>query len=261
MKLSNDLISKKETRQQKILRFLEEEEFVSVEQLSKRFSVTEQTARRDLVLLEENGKLLRTHGGARVAPQLMTEVRVRRRVANASEKARVARAVAGMIPEGASIFLDVGTTCEAIARELVARDSLKVVTYSLRSAATLNEREGSVVAVPGGFARPIDGAILDSGGPDFVRRFKFDFAIVAVSGIDANGDLCDDDPAEVAIVSAAMAQSRHKILAADHTAFGKTALVPLGTLRDIDTLVTDIAPTVHFASLLRQSGCRIVCPE
>lgn len=251
-------MKKKALRQDKILRFLQEEEFVSIEDMAGRLSVTSQTVRRDLIELEENGNLLRTHGGARVIPHILAGVHRRRRAVRVPEKARIARTVAELIPDGASIFLDTGTACEAVASALAVRSGLKVVTYSLRCAALLNEHDGFVVAVPGGFARAIDGAILDPEAADFVRRFRFDFAIIAVSGIDENGHLCDDDPAEVAIVSAAMAQARHTILAVGNDTFGKTALVPLATLHDVDTVVTDMPLEAPYAAMIGERGGSIV---
>ena len=167
-----------------------------------------------------------------------------------AQKQRIGELVAGLIPDGASIFIDSGTTCEAIARALSRRNHLRVLTYSLRVATILNENTNFTLAVPGGFVRPIHGGIFQEETPDFIRNFKFDSAIISVSGIDNDGDLCDDDRAESVVATAAMAQSDQKVLAVDGSKFGKRAMVRLGSITNMNTLVTDIMPEGEIRRLL-----------
>jgi len=107
---------KKENRQGAILRLMEQNFYVSIDEIAGRFSVTTQTARRDILALEEAGKVRRLHGGAVIVSPLETTVYRQRRVDNAVQKERIGELVADLVPDGASIFIDSGTTCEAIAR-------------------------------------------------------------------------------------------------------------------------------------------------
>ena len=252
---------KKTRRHSELLAHLHQHHFISLEDISSRFAVTSQTARRDLITLEEAGKVVRRHGGATLAePPIDPVTYRRRRIEHAAGKARIGRRVAELVGDGAALFLDTGTTCEAVAAELTARRDLRVVTYSLRSATLLSEVESVSVAVPGGFVRHVDAGVLSHGTEDFVRRFRFDAAVISVSGIDAGGEMGDDDPGEVLAVRAAMQRADRTILAVDSSKFGRRALVCLGSIADVDILVTDVDPPPELRALLEAGGVTVeVC--
>ncbi|GLU27194.1 DeoR/GlpR family DNA-binding transcription regulator [Brucella sp. NBRC 12950] len=249
---------KKEIRQQMLLQWIENSHYVSLEEIAERFRVTTQTARRDIADLEHQGKVRRLHGGVSQLAPLDPITYRQRRHDSADEKARIAEAVVALIPDNATIFLDTGTTCEAIANALVSRERLHVVTYSLRSAAIISEKTDFTLAVPGGFVRPIDGGMFQEDTPEFIRRFKFDYAIISVSGVDDDGDLCDDDHTEVAVVSAALRQAAQKLLAVDSSKFGKRAMVRLGSIHDITTVITNEIPAPILSTLLSEANIPVV---
>ncbi|MCB4920924.1 DeoR/GlpR family DNA-binding transcription regulator [Brucella intermedia] len=249
---------KKEIRQQALLQWIENSHYVSLEEIAERFHVTTQTARRDIADLEHRGKVRKLHGGVSQLTPLDPVTYRQRRHDRADEKVRIAEAVVALIPDGATVFLDTGTTCEAIANALVSRERLHLVTYSLRSAAIISEKTDFTLAVPGGFVRPIDGGMFQEDTPEFIRRFKFDYAIISVSGIDDDGDLCDDDHTEVAVVSAALGQAAHKLLAVDSSKFGKRAMVKLGSVRDVTALVTNEMPAPNLARILDEANIPVV---
>ena len=249
---------KKEIRQQLLLQWIENSHYVSLEEIAERFRVTTQTARRDIADLEHQGKVRRLHGGVSQLAPLDPVTYRQRRHDRADEKARIAEAVVALIPDNATIFLDTGTTCEAIANALVSRERLHVVTYSLRSAAIISEKTDFTLAVPGGFVRPIDGGMFQEDTPEFIRRFKFDYAIISVSGVDDDGDLCDDDHTEVAVVSAALRQAAHKLLAVDSSKFGKRAMVRLGSVHDITAVITNEMPAPVLSTLLAAANIPVI---
>lgn len=249
---------KKEIRQQALLQWIENSHYVSLEEIAERFHVTTQTARRDIADLEHRGKVRKLHGGVSQLTPLDPVTYRQRRHDRADEKVRIAEAVVALIPDGATVFLDTGTTCEAIANALVSRERLHLVTYSLRSAAIISEKTDFTLAVPGGFVRPIDGGMFQEDTPEFIRRFKFDYAIISVSGIDDDGDLCDDDHTEVAVVSAALGQAAHKLLAVDSSKFGKRAMVKLGSVRDVTALVTNEMPAPILARILEEANIPVI---
>ncbi|MBQ2263712.1 MAG: DeoR/GlpR transcriptional regulator [Loktanella sp.] len=250
---------KKSRRQSKLVAHLQAHRFISLDDIASRFSVTTQTARRDLMELENAGIVRRLHGGAMLANGAIDPPTLRnRRVENAAAKDRIAAKIADLVVDGSSIFLDTGTTCEAVARALTMRRNLRTVTYGLRAATTLCEVEGFSVAVPGGFVRNVDAGVFRHDTVDFIGRFKFDIAIISVSSIDADGDMCDDDHGEVQAVHAAMRQAEKTILAVDQTKFLRRALVRLGSIRDVDLLVTDSPPATELSRLLTEAGVTVV---
>lgn len=250
---------KKTRRQMLLLRHLEKNHYISIEEITAMFGVTTQTARRDIMALEQDGRVRRLHGGATIATPVDPAIYRQRRVDNAALKERIGQLTADLVPDGAAVFLDTGTTCEAVARALLNRRDLRVVTYSLRVATTLSECSTFAVAVPGGFVRQVDAGVFREETADYIRKFKFDIAVISVSGIDQDGDIGDDDHAEVAAVSAAMKQAETIILAVDSSKFSRRALVRLASLADVDALVTDSLPDAGIVSLLQKHGVSIYC--
>src|SRR5262245_37341697 len=123
---ASDGEGKKESRQALIVRHLQQHHYVSIEEIASRFSVTTQTARRDVLALEEAGLVRRLHGGATIASPIDPAALRQRRVDNAAGKARIAERVADIVSDGAVVFLDTGTTCEAVAAALVRRRGLRI---------------------------------------------------------------------------------------------------------------------------------------
>jgi len=257
-KLSDSGGKKKESRQQILLQWIENSHYVSLEEIAERFRVTTQTARRDIAELEHKGHVRRLHGGVSQLAPLDPVTYRQRRHDHLDEKARIAEAVVALIPDNATIFLDTGTTCEAIANALVSKERLHIVTYSLRSAAIISEKTNFTLAVPGGFVRPIDGGMFQEDTPEFIKRFKFDYAIISVSGVDNDGDLCDDDHTEVAVVSAALRQAAHKLLAVDSSKFGKRAMVRLGSVHDITVVITNERPAPILSNILKEANVSVI---
>lgn len=254
-------MDKKTRRQFSLMRYLEQYRYISLDEIAGQFSVTTQTARRDIQELELAGKVRRLHGGATIAFSVDPIAYRARRIANAEAKELIARHAVRRIRDGMTIFLDTGTTCEAVARALIGHKGLRVVTYSLRVANILSEGTDFTVAVPGGFVRPVDGGVFNQNTAGFIRLFKFEIAVISVSSIDLAGDVCDDDQAEVEAVKAAMQQSEHTLLAVDSSKFGRRALVRLANLRDIDELVCEKPPGEPYRSMIENTGISFVIPD
>jgi len=244
---------KKARRQQALLQLLEAAGYVSVEEISERFQVTTQTARRDIADLTLTGRVRRHHGGVALAPAIDVITYRQRRIERIEAKRRIAQRVASVVPDGAAIYLDCGTTCEAIAEALTQRSGLKVVTCNLRAATLLGEQTEFTIAVPGGFVRNADGSVFGEDAADFIKRFRFDMAIISVSGVELDGRLADDDHQEVALARVAIGMSHTVLLAVDSYKFGRSGLVELGSSESVSMLVTDVAPPVELANVLREN--------
>ena len=233
---------------------------VSVEALADRFGVTLQTVRRDLRLLADAGLLVRFHGGVRVPSSTTENIEyLQRQMLNEPAKQRIARAVAAAVPAGSSMFINIGTTTEAIARELLRHKGLRVITNNLNVAAILSDNPECEVIVAGGIVRSRDRGIVGEVTVDFIKQFKVDIGLIGISGIEADGGgtLRDFDYREVKVASAIIEHSRQVWVAADHSKFNRPAMVELARLEQVDMLFTDTAPPAPFPHLLAQAG--VVC--
>ena len=232
---------------------------VSVEALAEHFGVTLQTVRRDVRLLADAGLVSRFHGGVRM-PESTTEniaYRARQQLGDAAKRA-IARAVAKAVPHGCSLIINIGTTTEAIARELLAHKGLRVVTNNLNVAAILSDNPDCEVIVAGGVVRARDRGIVGEVTVDFIRQFKVDIGLIGISGIEPDGSLRDFDYHEVKVSRAIIEHSREVWLAADHSKFNRPAMVELARLDQIDTLFTELAPPDPFPALLAEAGVNLV---
>jgi DeoR family glycerol-3-phosphate regulon repressor len=232
---------------------------MSVDALAERFGVTLQTVRRDVSLLADAGLLARFHGGVRVPGSTTENIAYRQRQQlNEAAKQRIARAVAQAVPAGCSLIINIGTTTEAIARELLHHRGLRVITNNLNVAAILSDNPDCEVIVAGGVVRGRDRGIVGEATVDFIQQFKVDIGLVGISAIEADGSLRDFDYREVKVARAILAQSRQVWLAADHSKFDRPAMVELARLDQIDVLYTDRAPTGPYPALLAEAGVRCV---
>lgn len=226
--------------------------FVSVEALAHRFGVTPQTVRRDINALCAQAVLQRHHGGAALASSVENLAYPDRQVLCVEEKRRIARLVARHIPDHASLFLNIGTTAEAVARALLQHRGLHVITNNLHVAAILSPKSDFQVIVAGGVVRARDQGIVGEAAIDLIRQFRVDYGVIGISGIDLDGTLLDFDYQEVRVAQAIIANSRQVYLAADHTKFGRNALVRLGGIEEIDALFTDAPPPAALQRRLEQ---------
>jgi DeoR family glycerol-3-phosphate regulon repressor len=183
---------------------------------------------------------------------------------NESAKQRIARRVAAAVPAGCSLIINIGTTTEAIARELLHHKGLRVITNNLNVAAILSGNPDCEVIVAGGIVRSRDRGIIGEVTVEFIKQFKVDIGLIGISGIeaDAGGTLRDFDFREVKVARAIIEHSRQVWVAADHSKFNRPAMVELARLDEVDMLFTDSAPPAPFPHLLAQAGvvCEVAAP-
>lgn len=245
-------------RHPEILEMARREGKVTVDGLAAHFGVTLQTIRRDLTDLAEAGRLERVHGGA-VLPSGTTNIRYEeRRALGAQAKAAIARACAAQIPNGISLFLNIGTSTEAVARALLDHKELLVVTNNLNVATILTENPHIEVIVTGGQLRRADGGLVGNLAVDTIRQFKFDLAVIGCSALDADGDLLDFDIQEVSVSQAVLRQSHSTYLVADHAKFSRNAPARIASLAEVDVMFTDAAVPAGLDRSLAGWGTKVV---
>ncbi len=246
-------------RQLELLEQVQARGTLSVEELAAFFSVTLQTVRRDVKLLSDAGLLARFHGGVRVPSSTTENLAYRQRqLLNEAAKQRIARAIAQEIPEGCSLIINIGTTTEAIARELLRHKGLRVITNNLNVAAILSDNTDCEVIVTGGVVRSRDRGIVGEATVDFIRQFKADIGLIGISGIEADGSLRDFDYREVKVAQTIIQHSREVWLAADNSKFNRPAMVELARLNQVDRLYTDAPPPSPFPALMSDAGVSCV---
>jgi DeoR family glycerol-3-phosphate regulon repressor len=242
-------------RQAQLLDAVRAQGSLSVDALAARFGVTMQTVRRDVQRLAEAGLIARFHGGVRVPTSTTENIAYRQRqTLHAQAKGRIARAVAAQVPEGSSLFLNIGTTIEAVAHALLAHRGLRVITNNLNVATILSDNPHCEVIIAGGAVRARDRGIVGEATVEFIRQFKVDIGLVGISGIEADGSLRDYDYREVNVARAIIGQSREVWLVADRSKFNRPAMVELARIDQIDRLFTDAEPPLEFTSMLAEAG-------
>ncbi|WP_147124737.1 DeoR/GlpR family DNA-binding transcription regulator [Shimia ponticola] len=231
---------------------------VNATRLAHEIGVTPQTIRTDLRKLVDAGLLERVHGGAILPSGVRHIGYADRQALNRDRKARIGARVSRLIPNDSSLFLNIGTTTEAVAKELLSHSNMMVVTNNLNVANILAQNESCEVIVAGGQLRRSDGGLVGDAAAATIERYKVDFAVIGTSALDQAGDLLDFDAAEVRVAQTILRQARSSILAADHTKFTRQAPVRIANLAELDVFVTDQAPSERVQTVCKDAGTRIL---
>jgi DeoR family glycerol-3-phosphate regulon repressor len=250
-------------RQAHILELLASRGFLTVREVAAATGVSEITARRDLVELEQRGALKRTHGGAMTLRDGQVEIfdaseptfDARRR-RNSKAKSAIARAAARLAKPGFTIALDVGTSALELARCLVTIGETRIVTNNLR-AASLLANSPHAVYVPGGRVRSKELSVYGSVTAEQVRSYWFDIAFIGVSGL-TEGGLFDYSPEDTEIKQIYMERARRVAVLCDAQKFGHHSMVQVAPLTAVQILVTDRMPPPALNAALAGAGVALL---
>lgn len=246
-----------EDRRKRVVELLAEKGFLSLADLARTFEVSESTLRRDLEILDEQGTVKRAHGGAVYVKDGAQQLgHADREAASAPEKAKIARAVAGLIAPGQTILLDGGTTCVQVARQLAGR-RLSVVTNSVPIASVLMGEQETEVTLIGGYLYPRTGVALGDLALKMVDALRADALVLSCAGL-LDGWAYNANQMMVDVERGMMARAGQVILALDHTKIGRCALAKLCSLQDVDVVVTDDGAAPDQLAALRDGGARRV---
>ncbi|OLP52814.1 DeoR family transcriptional regulator [Rhizobium rhizosphaerae] len=246
------------TRQEDIIALAKASGRVTVEDLAARFGVTPQTIRKDLNDLCDGRLLTRVHGGA-LFPSGNENVQYEaRRAMAAAQKQAIGRAAAAMIPDNASLFINIGTTTEAVGEALSDHQGLMVITNNINVANSLRLSPAIEVVIAGGVVRRSDGGIVGEAAVDFIRQFKVDFAVIGASAIDGDGALLDFDFREVKVAQSIIDNARHVILVSDASKFERTAPVRIGHLSQVNSFITDHCPNGRIRAICAENDVRLI---
>ncbi|MEE7548467.1 DeoR family transcriptional regulator, partial [Xanthomonas sp. Kuri4-1] len=169
-------------RQEQLVAVVRQQGFAEVEGLATRFDVTPQTIRRDLALLCDAGLLRRYHGGVSLPSSVENLAYAARQALQAPEKRRIGALLAQHIPDDASLFINLGTTNEDVARALMRHKGLRVITNNLNVAVMMSANPSFEVIVAGGVVRGRDQGVTGEATVELIRQFKVDFGVIGISG-------------------------------------------------------------------------------
>ncbi len=241
-------------RHDKIIELVQAHGYISTEQLVQKLNVSPQTIRRDLNELADKHQIRRYHGGATMPLSSENTSYHNRKTLHLKEKDKIALEVVKHIPDGATLFIDIGTTPEAIARALnKTHQNLRVVTNNMNVAMILSSNQNIKVILAGGEVRHKDSGITGEATLEFIKRFRLDFGILGISGVDFDGSLLDFDYNEVSIKQAIIDNSRSLFIAVDHSKFGRNAMIQLGNITQANMVFTDQAPPEEIYTILEQA--------
>ncbi len=230
---------------------------VEVDQLALFFKVSQQTIRKDINDLCNQQLLQRVHGGAIVGSSIENLSYEARKLIAPEAKKAIGRRAAQLIPNNSSLFINIGTTTEQVARELRSHRGLMAITNNIKAIEILRASQGIELIIAGGLVRRSDGGIVGVAAVDFINQFKADYAIIGVSAIDEDGSLLDYDLSEVRVAQAIIANSRHVIMVTDKMKLNRNAPVRIGNISEIDTLVIDAQPSKSFCDLCQANDVSI----
>jgi DeoR/GlpR family transcriptional regulator of sugar metabolism len=254
-------------RQEHILRIVEEHGRARVSDLAVQFGVSAVTIRKDLIVLEFEHRLVRTHGGAisvvRSRPELSFEIRER---LQADEKLRIGIAAAALVHDGESIVMDASTTALSVARQLKGRgvwSQLTVITNGLRLASELAGHPGVTVLMLGGRVRWEALSVVGQLGDGLFSRINVQTAFLGAAGFTPESGLSDATEEEAQIKRSMVAAAREVIAIVDHTKWERAAFATFCATDQISVILTDeAAPEAMVQSLIGQGiQVRLIGPD
>lgn len=235
-------------RHEYILEKLSKQNKILVSDLMLGLDVSDETIRRDLKDLEAEGLLRRIHGGAVSVSPIRDEPITDRVLKSAREKKVIASLAVTLITDHTSIFLDTGSTTEALAHQLDRFTDLKLYTNSLNVALAAKRHPGVTVFVTPGQLRKIELDLVGYDTIQFIQNYLFDSAFMGAAGVDENRGFMDFEEDEARIRQTLLKSARNKIMLADSSKFGKTANICTARFNEINRLVTDRNPNDEFAA-------------
>lgn len=227
-----------------------------VKVLAVQLGVSEATIRRDLEQLHEQGRLTRVYGGA-LAVDGGDEPFAEVSAVHADEKNRIARAAAGLISDGESVLLDIGTTSLRLAQQLHGR-SLTVVTSNLAVLEELQNDEQIELIVLGGFVRRSYRSLVGYLTEESLRQIHVDTLFLGTSGVRPDGRVMDSTMIEVPVKRAMIQAADRVILLADGTKFPGHGVAKVCDPSELATVVTDAGADERTRAQLTEAGVQVV---
>jgi len=257
MESSNNISSVE--RQEQILRLIERQQRLSVPEICDQFSVSEATARRDLEILSNQGRIKRVHGGAIAIHRAPPEFPILQRTTEqAEEKQRIGRTAADMVQPGETVFLGSGTTVVEVARNLRHLPNLTVITNSLPVVNTLADVSQITIIALGGILRESELSFIGHITEQSLAEVRADKVIMGIRALSLEQGLTNDYLPETMTDRAILLIGKEVIIVADHTKLGRISTAFVAPLSSVHKLVTDQQASEDFISAISALGIQVV---
>jgi len=249
-------------RRERMLAEIRDREFVRVGELSSRFGVSEMTVRGDLDSLAARGQVHRVRGGAIPRMIARQEQPFEDSVSSfAAEKVAIGQAAAGLLEDGETVLLDVGTTAAATARAIAARTELNdvvVFTNGLKTALELEPASPRVtVVVLGGTLRPLQHSLVDPLATLILEQISVKTVLLGCNGVDTVGGITNINLPEAEVKKRMLAAATRRIVLADGSKLGRIEVARLCGIEDVDILITGGSADPAVVDVLRDRGCDV----
>lgn len=244
-------------RQRKIMNIAQQNGSVTVENLVEACNVTPQTIRKDLNSLCAGKLLIRAHGGAILASGTENVQYEKRQDLFSEEKKQIGELCAAQITNNSSLFINIGTTTEAVARALLDHQNLMVVTNNLNVAHILLQNTTFEIIIAGGVLRHRDSGITGEATVDFIKQFKLDYAVIGTSALDEQGALLDFDYHEARVTQTILSNARERFLVSDKGKTERTAPVRVGNVSQLTDIFMNELPSGDLHTICKQHNVAI----
>jgi DeoR/GlpR family transcriptional regulator of sugar metabolism len=249
-------------RKNQILTILQEDKRVLVSDLSERFNVSEETIRRDLEKLENEGYIVKTYGGA-VAKEdtnfdLPYFIRIKKNVIG---KQRIAELAAGLVSDGDSIMLDASSTAVFIAKKIKDKKNITLITSSIEILFELSDVIGWKILCSGGEMKEGSLSLSGSSAESMIKRYNVDKAFISCKGLEIDSGITDTNELNAIIKIAMFSSAKEKILAIDSTKFGLKSFTKIDSIKNIDIIITDKKPENEFLDYFKKQNIKCLYPE
>jgi DeoR/GlpR family transcriptional regulator of sugar metabolism len=243
-------------RRQSLLQLLQKQPGLRILELAQALGVSKGTIRNDLNALKEDGVLTRVHGGAVLKnnPVLFDTSFGQRFKENAAAKLAMARDVAKLVSDGASILLDASTTVYYLSQQLAQCHRLRVLTNGIEVARLLAKDPTNSVVLMGGIVNPEGSSVVGNFSEPLIRNLHVHKAFVSCSGFSLERGLTDVHFSEAHLKNKALASAREIIALVDSSKIGVDDLTPFASLEQITHLYTDSGLSPKWANRLKAAG-------
>jgi len=244
-------------RHNAIKRIVSKQRRINFSDLQRLVKVSPATLRRDLTELEIAGDIVRVHGGVLDRSYLRSEISFDERLLrNSSAKKAIAAAAAAMVPPGASVLVDAGSSCLEAGRALLGRKDVRIITHSVGLVEAGLRGEAEVLCI-GGSLRKVSGALTGGAALGALDRIKADIAFIGASGLDPGEGCSTTEASEAEMKKVMLARATQKILLADHTKWGHPSTIRFADWNDFDAWITDKKPGQAEMDYLAASGVKV----
>lgn len=246
-------------RRNAILSKLSMEGKVVVSDLSREFDVTEETIRRDLEKLDNDGLAKKTYGGAVKVENFNTDLPFHiRKQSNVEKKQKIATIIADMIKDGDYIMVDASTTAINVVKAIANRKKITLITNSIEVLLELCNKQDWTVISTGGTLKEGGLSLVGYQAEKMVEGFHVDMAVCSCKGIDAENGVTDSNERDSQMKKAFFASATKKVLAVDSTKFDKVSFVKVCSLAEVDAVVTDEYPGDKWKEVFEKTNTTLV---